>query len=62
MNTTQMLDRATDGQFNEQIDAVRAELAAIDERIRDAARTQPLTVVAIALGAGFLLGRLMRHA
>jgi hypothetical protein len=61
VNTAQSIDRATDGQFNDQIEAVRAELAALDERIRDAARTQPLTVVAIALGAGFLLGRLMRH-
>jgi hypothetical protein len=56
-----MLDRATDGQFNEHIESVRAELEALDQRIREAARTQPLTLVAVALGAGFMLGRLMRH-
>lgn len=60
MNTTDMIDRATDGQWHEQLEAVRAELAAVDRRIREATRTQPLTVVAIALGAGFVLGRLMR--
>lgn len=61
MNTTQMLDRATDGQWHEQLDAVRAELSALDQRIRRAARTQPLTVIAVALGAGFVLGRLLRR-
>jgi len=55
-----MLDQATDGQWQQQLESVRAELSAADRRIRDAARTQPLTVVAIALGAGFMLGRLMR--
>ncbi|MBX3024153.1 hypothetical protein KF840_04505 [bacterium] len=61
MNTTPILDRATDGQWHEQLDAVRAELSALDRRLRRAARTQPLTVIAGALAAGFLLGRLLRR-
>jgi hypothetical protein len=62
VNTSQTSSqRAYDGNWGEQIEAVRAELAAADQKIRALARTQPLTVVAAALAAGFLLGRLIRR-
>ena len=61
MNTSQTSQRAIDGNWGEQMEAIRAELAAADRRIRTLARTQPLTVVVAALAAGFVLGRLIRR-
>lgn len=60
MNTSHTTPHAVDG-WNESLDAVRAEIDAIDQRIRAMARTQPLTVVAVALAAGFVIGRLIRR-
>lgn len=45
---------------HDELDAVRAELAAADRRVRRMVREQPLTVVVVALAAGFLLGRIIR--
>lgn len=42
------------------IESVRAELAAVDRRVRRLVREQPLTVLAAALAAGFVLGRIIR--
>ena len=61
MTTSQTSQRAHDGNWGEQMEAVRAELAAADRRIRTFARTQPLTIVVAALAAGFVLGRLIRR-
>ena len=46
--------------WSDQLEPFRAELEAVDRRIRTMARTQPLTVVAVALAAGFVLGRIIR--
>ena len=61
MNTSQTSQRTQDGHWGEQMEAVRAELAAADRKIRTLARTQPLTIVVAALAAGFVLGRLIRR-
>ena len=60
MNTAQTSHPLAEG-WGEQLEAVRAELDAIDRQIRSMARTQPLTVVAVALAAGFVLGRIIRR-
>ncbi|HSP98127.1 MAG TPA: hypothetical protein VL049_12930 [Candidatus Dormibacteraeota bacterium] len=61
MTTSQTSQRAHDAHWGEQMEAVRAELAAADRKIRALARTQPLTIVMAALAAGFVLGRLIRR-
>lgn len=61
MSTSQTSHRAEDGPWDEQLEAVRAELEAVDRKIRTFARTQPLTIVVAALAAGFVLGRLIRR-
>lgn len=45
---------------HDQLEAVRAEVSAVDRRLRRAVREQPLMVVAAALAAGFVLGRVIR--
>jgi ElaB/YqjD/DUF883 family membrane-anchored ribosome-binding protein len=46
------------GRFNEQVDALRDYAGTADEAIRSFARERPVAAVAIAVGMGFLLGRL----
>jgi ElaB/YqjD/DUF883 family membrane-anchored ribosome-binding protein len=46
------------GRFGAQVDALRNYCGSADEVIRDFARERPLMAVAIAVGIGFLLGRL----
>jgi hypothetical protein len=59
--TSRASQRAEDGPWGEQLEAVRAELEAVDRKIRTFARTQPLTIVVAALTAGFVLGRMIRR-
>jgi len=42
-------------------DALRAELAEVDRRLRVLVREKPLIAVGIAVAAGFLLGRVLRR-
>ena len=46
------------GRFGEQVDALRDYAGSADELLRSFARERPLAAVAIAVGIGFLLGRL----
>ena len=56
----QMSHRGRELDWSDQLEPFRAEIEAVDRRIRTLARTQPLTVVAVALAAGFVLGRIIR--
>jgi ElaB/YqjD/DUF883 family membrane-anchored ribosome-binding protein len=42
-------------------DALRAELADVDRRLRGLVREKPLVAVGLAMAAGFLLGRILRR-
>jgi len=53
-------NRGRELDWSDQLEPFRAEIEAVDRRIRTLARTQPLTVVAVALAAGFVLGRIIR--
>lgn len=44
----------------EQIDAAVDQVRQVDSRIRTFARENPVTTVAIAVGVGFLIGRVLR--
>jgi ElaB/YqjD/DUF883 family membrane-anchored ribosome-binding protein len=46
------------GRLGAQMDALRDYAGSADEMIRGFARERPLAAVAIAVGVGFLLGRL----
>jgi ElaB/YqjD/DUF883 family membrane-anchored ribosome-binding protein len=46
------------GRFNEQVDALRDYAGSADEVIREFARERPVAAIAMAVGVGFLLGRL----
>jgi phytoene/squalene synthetase len=59
VNTPQTSRRAEE-HWSQEVDAVRAELEAADRRVRTLARTQPLTMIALALAAGFVVGRIVR--
>jgi hypothetical protein len=58
--TSQTSHRGRELGWSDQLEPFRAEIEAVDRRIRTMARTQPLTVVAVALAAGFMLGRIIR--
>ena len=58
--TSQTSQRGRELDWSDQLEPFRAEIEAVDRRIRTLARTQPLTVVAVALAAGFVLGRIIR--
>jgi len=58
--TAQTSNRGRELDWSDQLEPFRAEIEAVDRRIRTMARTQPLTVVAVALAAGFVLGRIIR--
>ena len=58
--TSQTSHRGREMDWSDQLEPFRAEIEAVDRRIRTMARTQPLTVVAVALAAGFMLGRIIR--
>lgn len=45
---------------HDQLEALRAEVSAVDRRLRRVAREQPLSVVLGALAVGFVLGRVIR--
>lgn len=45
---------------HDQLEAVRAEVSAVDRRLRRVVREQPLSVVLGALAVGFVLGRVIR--
>jgi hypothetical protein len=60
MNEAQTARRGRELDWSDQLEPFRAEIEAVDRRIRTMARTQPLTVVAVALAAGFVLGRIIR--
>ena len=53
-------NRGRELDWSDQLEPFRAEIEAVDRRIRTMARTQPLTVVAVALAAGCVLGRIIR--
>ncbi|MEO8603695.1 MAG: hypothetical protein ABI629_14070 [bacterium] len=42
-------------------DALRAELADADRRLRALVRDRPLLAVGVAVAAGFIIGRLLRR-
>jgi len=46
------------GRFGAQVEALRDYAGSADEVIRNFARERPIMAVAIAVGLGFLLGRL----
>jgi ElaB/YqjD/DUF883 family membrane-anchored ribosome-binding protein len=46
------------GRFNEQVDALRDYAGSADEAIRGFARERPVAAVVVAVGVGFILGRL----
>jgi ElaB/YqjD/DUF883 family membrane-anchored ribosome-binding protein len=46
------------GRFGAQVDALRDYAGSADEMIRGFARERPMAAVGIAIGIGFLLGRL----
>lgn len=46
------------GRLGAQVDALRDYAGSADEVIREFARERPIAAVAIAVGIGFLLGRL----
>jgi ElaB/YqjD/DUF883 family membrane-anchored ribosome-binding protein len=46
------------GRLGAQVDALRDYAGSADEVIRNFARERPIAAVAIAIGIGFLLGRL----
>jgi hypothetical protein len=60
MNEERSSRKRHETNWSEEIEPFRAEIEAVDRRIRSLARTQPLTVVAVALAAGFFLGRIIR--
>jgi ElaB/YqjD/DUF883 family membrane-anchored ribosome-binding protein len=46
------------GRFDEQVDALRDYAGSADEMIRTFARERPIAAVVVAVGVGFVLGRL----
>jgi ElaB/YqjD/DUF883 family membrane-anchored ribosome-binding protein len=46
------------GRFGGQVEALRGYADTADESIRTFARERPMAAIAIAVGVGFLLGRL----
>lgn len=53
--------RAELAQLQERLDGLRRELAVADRRLRVAARQNPLLAVGVAVGVGYLLGRLLKR-
>jgi ElaB/YqjD/DUF883 family membrane-anchored ribosome-binding protein len=47
------------GRFDEQVEALRDYAGSADEMIRSFARERPVAAVVIAIGVGFVVGRLV---
>ncbi|MGD9763136.1 MAG: hypothetical protein AB7V27_05455 [Candidatus Binatia bacterium] len=43
------------------LDALRSELADTDRRVRELVRERPFVALALAVGTGFLMGRILRR-
>jgi ElaB/YqjD/DUF883 family membrane-anchored ribosome-binding protein len=53
-----MSDEGMNDRFGAQVESLREYASSADSIIRDFARERPMAAVAIAVGVGFMLGRL----
>lgn len=53
-----MTDEGMSGRFGAQVESLRDYASSADSIIREFARERPMAAVAIAVGVGFMLGRL----
>lgn len=53
-----MTDEGMDGRFSAQVESLREYASSADSVIRQFAKDRPMAAVAIAVGVGFVLGRL----
>jgi ElaB/YqjD/DUF883 family membrane-anchored ribosome-binding protein len=53
-----MADEGMSGRFGAQVESLRDYASSADSIIREFARERPMAAVAIAIGVGFMLGRL----
>lgn len=53
-----MSDEGMTGRFGQQVESLRDYASSADSVIREFARERPMAAVAIAVGVGFMLGRL----
>ena len=53
-----MADEGMNDRFGAQVESLRDYASSADSIIRDFARERPMAAVAVAIGVGFVLGRL----